>query len=224
MQKTPRKGVLNEIEQNRLGFAVAFLAVFTVSFIFLASIGATPDPLWEEQPRAQGGTPVPAAATATPELPVRIKGEKIGLEALINNPVSTDVEVLDKALLSGAVRYPTSGQLNVDGTVLLFGHSSYLPIVHNRSYKAFNEIQKLAAGDTVNVYSSDKEYRFRVTSVRKADATEDSIELPSDGQHLILVTCDSFAKKTDRFIVSADLVGVYALSTNTRIKFPGRAL
>lgn len=209
---TPRKGILREIEENRIGFVIAFLAVFTISFVFLASIGATPDPLAERYVRDHGGAPVvPGEATPTPELPVRVVAEKIGLDTLINNPVSTDVEALDDALLTGAVRYPTSGKLGVMGAVLLFGHSSYLPIVRNQAYKAFNEIQKLSQGDIVSVYSSDKEYRFKVTSVRKADATEESIELPQDGQRLILVTCDSFAKKTDRFVVSAQYVGTYSL-------------
>ena len=207
---TPRKGIIREIEENRFGFAAAFLAVFTISFVFLATIGATPEPLSERLYRDHGGAPVVTPAT-TPELPVRVVAGKIGLDALVNNPISTDVETLDNALLTGAVRYPTSGQLGVNGTVLLFGHSSYLPIVHNQAYKAFNEIQKLANGDIVSVYSSDKEYRFKVTAVRKADASEESVELPQDGEHLILVTCDSFAKKTDRFVVHADYVGTYSL-------------
>ncbi len=209
---TQRKGILNEIQENRLGFAAAFLIVFTISFVFLASIGATPDPLSERYREDHGGVPVVnTEATSTPELPVRVVARVIGLDTIVNNPVSTDVEVLDNALHTGAVRYPTSGQLGVPGTVLLFGHSSYLPIVHNQAYKAFNDIQKLSAGDVISVYSSDKEYRFTVVNVRKADATEDAVELPQDGQHLILVTCDSFAKKTDRFVVTADFTGTYTL-------------
>lgn len=204
------KGALHEIEEHRVAFAVAFLGVFTLSFVILAMIGATPDPLSERYEKEHGGAPV-LESTSTPELPVRIVADKIRLDSLINNPVSTDVEVLDDALLTGAVRYPTSGQLGVEGTVLLFGHSSYLPIVRNQAYKTFDGIQDLKAGDVVSVYSSDKEYRYAVIGVRKADATQDSIDLPQTGKHLILVTCDSFSTKSTRFIVSADFTGVYSL-------------
>lgn len=208
-----KKGALYEIEEHRWAFAAAFLAIFTLSFVILAMIGATPDPLSEHYAKEHGGVPVVPApgASTTPELPVRVVADKISLDAIVNNPVSTDVEVLDNSLLTGAVRYPTSGQLGVDGTVLLFGHSSYLPIVHNQAYKTFDGIQNLKAGDVVSVYSSDKEYRYAVTSVRKADATQDSIDLPQTGKHLILVTCDSFTTKTSRFVVSADFTGAYSL-------------
>ncbi len=204
------KGALHEIEEHRVAFAIAFLAIFTLSFVVLAMIGATPDPLSERYVKEHGGAPV-TESISTPELPVRIVADKISLDSKVNNPVSTDIEVLDNSLLTGAVRYPTSGQLGVDGTILLFGHSSYLPIVRNQAYKTFDGIQDLKAGDIVSVYSSDKEYRYTVTGMRKADATQDSIDLPQTGKHLILVTCDSFAKKTSRFIVSADFTGVYSL-------------
>lgn len=206
------KGALHEIEEHRVAFAIAFLGVFTLSFGILAILGATPDPLSERFVKEHGGAPV-VQSTSTPELPVRIVADKISLDSKVNNPVSTDVEALDNSLLTGAVRYPTSGQLGVNGTVLIFGHSSYLPIVRNQAYKTFDGIQDLKAGDVVSVYSSDKEYRYAVTGVRKADATQDSIDLPQTGKHLVLVTCDSFSKKTSRFIVSADFTGVYSLAS-----------
>jgi LPXTG-site transpeptidase (sortase) family protein len=73
-------------------------------------------------------------------------------------------------------------------------------------------IQNLKKGETVSVYSGTTEYRYAVTGVRIADATEDVVELPATGKHLVLVTCDSFSKKTNRFVVTADLVGTYSLA------------
>ena len=155
---------------------------------------------------------VPAPGTA--EAPVRVTAQSIGLDESVSNPTSENVEVLDAGLLKGAVRWPTSAQLGVKGTVLLFGHSSYLLIVHNLAYKAFNHIQDLKTGATISVYSATTEYRYRVTGVRIASATEDVVELPSDKKYLTLVTCDSFGKKTDRFVVTADFVGTYAIISN----------
>src|SRR5262249_28982061 len=132
----------------------------------------------------------------------------------ISNPTSTDVDVLDDALLKGPVHYPTTALLGEQGTMLLFGHSSYLPIVHNQNYKAFDGIQNLKPGDIVSVYSGTTEYRYAVVGVRQANVNDDPIvELPQDGVHLTLITCDSFATKSERFIVTADLEGAYALQT-----------
>jgi len=211
-----RKGAIREIGEHRGAFALAFITIFILTFLFLASVGATPDPI---HPQVVDG---PVADTiretpttpVSPEIPVRIVVKDIGLDATIANPVSTDIEVLDAALLKGAVRYPTSAQLGVDGTMLLFGHSSYLPVVRNQAYKAFDDIQKLKPGQIIHVYSSGTDYQYSVTGVRVANADEDSIELNPNGKHLTLVTCDSFATKSSRFIVTADFVGAYSLTSN----------
>lgn len=236
-----RKGVIKEVEAKSGRFALVFLLLFGMTFGFLALVGATPDApgtskdsdlalngndqqnsqtqTAQPTPSAQNGaTPVPnqyTAPTQTPtgsgQLPTRIVVKKIGLDVTVANPSSTNVDVLDRYLLKGSVRYPTSGLLGENGTVLLFGHSSYLPIVHNQSYKAFDGIQDLKEGDTVSVYAGSTEYRFTVKSVRVADATNDIIELPQDAPHLTLVTCDSFASKSNRYVVTADFAGSYSV-------------
>ena len=128
------------------------------------------------------------------------------------NPTITTVAVLDKELLKGAVRYPTSAKLGEDGNVVLFGHSSYLPVVGNQAYKTFNEIQKLAVGDSITVYSSDTAYTYRVRSTTKEQASDRYIELSITGRVLTLVTCSSFGAKEDRFVVTADFVESHTVS------------
>ena len=145
---------------------------------------------------------------------MRIAASAIGLDINVENPSSTNVDTLDNDLLTGVVRYPTSAKLNQNGTVLIFGHSSYLPIVHNQAYKELDGIQNLKDGDIVSVYSASTEYRYSVTSVKVANADEDVIQLPQDAKYLTLVTCDSFTKKTDRFVVTAKFVGAYQLASN----------
>ncbi len=147
------------------------------------------------------------------EEPLKITIPAINLSASIANPTTTSIEVLDGFLLNGAVRYPTSASLGEIGNVVLFGHSSYLPIVGNQAYKTFDGIQKLVAGDVITVYSTDAVYTYRVRSVSKESAASDAgIPLAIAGRELTLVTCNSFATKTDRFIVVADLVGSRLIS------------
>ena len=203
---------------SRLGaFSVTFVLLFVVMIGFMAAVDALPESSRigsiQKTELSHTSSVQSTISSAVAESPVRVAAKSIGMDVSVKNPTSTNVEVLDQALLSGAVRYPTSGLLGVNGTVLIFGHSSYLPIVHNSAYKAFNSIQNLKKGEIVSVYSKGLEYRYSVTGVRVADATEDVVELRTTGKHLVLVTCDSFKSKSSRFVVTADFVGTYSLAS-----------
>jgi LPXTG-site transpeptidase (sortase) family protein len=205
--KKGKQGILTEIMRRPVAFSASFLFFFVISFAFLASVGATPNPLEPtiEAPVATETTPIPN----NPENPVRVVAKDVGLDAAVVNPTSIDADVLDEALTHGALRYPTSNQLGINGTVALFGHSTSIPVVHNQYYKTFNGIQNLKRGAIVSVYSGTTEYRYQVNGVRVADAEEDIVDLPQDGMHLALVTCNSFQGKSKRFVVTADFAGAY---------------
>lgn len=214
-------GMVQKVIERRSAFAFAFVVLFATTFGFLSVVGATPDasaaptPADVVEPAARASS---AAASHTThvngELPVRITAKDIGLDVSVQNPTSTDVDVLDRAALQGAVRYPTSASLGQNGTLLLFGHSSYLPIVHNQVYKTFDGVQNLKEGSVISVYSGDAEYRYSVVGVEVANATRDVVELNPVGKHLTIVTCDSFLTKQNRFVVTADFVGAYSLVSN----------
>jgi LPXTG-site transpeptidase (sortase) family protein len=211
-----KKGIIPQIMERPVAFSVAFLAFFFIAFGFLTSVGATPDPLTATTADTTANSTNTVAATPdNPEAPVRVVAKDVGLDVTVVNPTTTDVDQLDQELTKGAVHYPTSAALGVNGTVLLFGHSSYLPVVYHQYYKTFDGIQNLKTGQIVSVYSGTTEYRYAVTGVRVADSTDNSdnqIPLYSDNKYLTLVTCDSFAAKSNRFIVTATYVGAYTIS------------
>ena len=202
----------------------AFLGLFALTFLGGVAVLGRFD-LLPVMPPASAATAAAVLANPTispnvhaskpiaTELPIKIEIPKINLSATILNATTTVVAVLDEALLKGAVRYPTSARLGETGNMVLFGHSSYLPIVGNQAYKTFNGIQKLSEGDAIIVYSSDKAYTYRVKSVAKESANDASIPLSVTGRVLTLATCDSFGAKTDRFVVVADLVESHSIST-----------
>ncbi len=212
MATTHNAGIMSSV--GRLGaFLVTFVLTLAVTVGFLGVVDALPDSSGIGNKKTENKVPSHTVQeTATPESPVRVVAKNIGLDAAVVNPSSTNVAILDQALESGAVRYPTSSLLGVNGTVLLFGHSSYLPVVYHQYYKTFNKIQDLKVGAIVSVYSEGSEYRYAVSGVRVANATEDVVELSASGKHLVLVTCDSFSQKTSRFVVTADFVGTYSLA------------
>ena len=159
------------------------------------------------QPSAQAPTHVTT--------PVRIIIGSQSIDLPVQNPSTRDVDALDALLVNGPARYSASAQLGEKGNVVIFAHSSHLPIVHNQMFRAFNQIPNLVAGDSITIVGADnKEYLYSVTSVRKADASDTTIDLSvKDGTKLTLVTCDTLTGKSARFVLEADYVGVSGTST-----------
>jgi len=196
-------------------FLAVSLCAFVLTFGVLALGDALPNPIVTPVQQAQTPTgPVaPAAAVVTGELPTKIAIPSINLAVTVENPQTADTKVLDERLLYGAVRYPSSGLLGTPGAnVVIFGHSSYLPVVHNQAYKAFDGIQTLKTGDQILVTGSGRVFVYSVETVASANAQKDGIPLTVTGNKLTLVTCDSFASKSDRFVVIANLVESYPVA------------
>ncbi len=205
------------VREEKWRFSSVFACVFGGSVFALNTLGLLPETsspvLAVPEPRS-----VVSATSTMPlvhiEEPVRIEIAAISLSVTIANPTTTDIEALDSYLLRGAVRYPTSARLGEAGNVVLFGHSSYLPVVGNQAYKTFNGIQKLAVGDTIMVSSVDTVYTYRVREVAKESAASNAgISLEKKGRQLTLATCNSFGAKSDRFVVTADFVESHPVST-----------
>ena len=156
-------------------FLVAFLVVFFLFCVILFTVDFVPESPGSTLPSSSSGDIAETLAPAGPqqqypiENPVRIQAPAVGIDALINNPSSTDANVLDNALLSGAVRYPDSGLLGSTSRMYIFGHQSYLPVVHNQAFKTFNGLQNLKVGDEIIVYSSTAAYHYHVSSGKAGD-------------------------------------------------------
>jgi LPXTG-site transpeptidase (sortase) family protein len=206
----------NDNNQKRAGakrpweFLAVFLAVFFLISVLLFAIDFVPETpsAGPAQNIAAKEIPAPVLEVQYPiEEPVKIAIASIGVDIAIENPATTDLKALDEELLKGAVRYPTSAKLGETGTVYLFGHQSYLPVVHNKAFKAFNDVQNLKAGDIITVSSRTAEYTYRVTTVTLTTASNGVIPLAKEGRGLILSTCNSIsADHEQRYVVEADFV------------------
>ncbi len=147
-------------------------------------------------------------------LPVSIYIDSLEREVNVLNPLTSDVETLDEALLSGVVRHPDSAHFGTVGTIFLLGHSSYLPNVINGNFQAFNGIQKLEWGDTIRVRTETMEYIYSVDRVYEAKASSAEVPLQFEEQKLVLATCNTFATKDDRYVVESTLVAKKALTSS----------
>ena len=211
MSRTPQKAPFSV-------FLAASIVIFFLSLSAADSIGFVPFYIDGTEPNA----PQSVALSNLPQLgedaidmkgidPERIKIDAIDLDLAVQNPNTRDLGVLDALLQKGPARYVDSAQLGEKGNVVIFAHSSHLPIVHNQMFKAFNKIPDLKAGDSISITGGGKEFVYQVTSVTKEDTSDGKIDLSKTGQHLTLVTCDTLTGKSARFVLQADFVGSYNL-------------
>ena len=154
------------------------------------------------------GASKPAVLTRA-VLPTRIQISSIDLDLVVQNPNTRDIAKLDGLLVNGPARYVDSAGLASAGNMIIFAHSSHLPVVHNQMFKAFNKVPELKSGELITLNGDDgKAYVYSVVDVRKADAGDTTIDLSvSLGTKLTLVTCDTLTGKSARFVLTADFVG-----------------
>ena len=185
-------------------FAFWFLVIFMISFGALYFAGVVPE---EIQPAPVADTPAQVIAEAKGEEPIRIVIKSIGVNALVSNPETTDVDVLDADLAKGSVRYPGSG-LAGEGNMFLFGHSTGIKVGVNKAYQTFNNIKTLNKGDLITVYSKDKEYIYEVDKVTLVNADDALVEFGGTDKKLTLSTCNTFGTKEQRHVVESHLLNV----------------
>lgn len=204
-------------------FISAFVVIFVMTLSALDSFGFVPYYIDGTEP-----TRSRVALNDLPELgeevepivpevveegiaPHRIRINAINLDLPLSNPSTRDLKELDVVLKDGPARYVDSALLGEKGNVLIFGHSSHLPVVHNQMYKAFNKIPDLEVGDAISIEGGDKVFEYRVTSLTKVDAEEGIIDLAKEGNKLTIVTCDTLTGKSARYVLEAELIGSYAI-------------
>ncbi len=196
------------IYQHKFVFGLFFVFIFSVSFAVLYMVGLVPDELQFTDSTTTSELRPWETATVPEEkgeLPTRIVIAKIGVNATVENPSTTNAAVLDESLTRGAVRYPGSGLLG-KGNMFLFGHSTGLQVVHNQAYKTFNNLKTLLPGEEIEVYSATKKYIYTVRTVTLVDSNEAWVDLSTKENMLTLSTCNTFGKKEERHVVQADFV------------------
>ena len=212
---------------KEIHFILIFLGIFVASFVLLYFLGLIPSELVVDTSEPNvidqlnqhsletivGGNGVPNnyPAAVLKEEPVRIEAAAVGLDFRIENPESDNYQTLDSALMRGAVHYPGSGFPGI-GNMFIFGHSTGYKVVNNKAYQVFNNIHNLQQGDEIKIYSNDRVYSYRVSSVKLEKDSNAFVSFSTDTNKLTLSTCNSFGAKEDRYVVEADYAGSADLS------------
>lgn len=178
-----------------------------------AAIASTLDPVPFSEHREDNRAP--AYDTFAVEKP-QIVIPAIDTESVIIEPKEQDIAILNAALARGAVRYPGSAGPGEIGNLFIFGHSSELPVVHNKAYKVFNRAKELEAGDAIKVREDSREYLYIVKSVSVRRASEAAIHLETPKKLLTLVTCRLIGASEDqRYVIEAEFLRSYPLRIRT---------
>ena len=161
-------------------------------------------------------TPTTPSVVATPASvptginPVRIIIPSVRMNLPVQNPSTTDVDALDALLKAGPAHYIHSADLGQAGNLIIFAHSSHLPVVINKMFQAFNNIPNLKSGDAITLVGTDGwDYNYEVVSVVKASVNDGTTidTSPTHGTNLTLVTCDTLTGVSARFILTATYIG-----------------
>ena len=202
--------------EQRIVFFFVTMGILTITYGVLFAFDFLPEKPGAQDITTEQATKADSASTVvTDQYPTRIIFDTLdNKQVAILNPTESDVKTLDDALLTGVVRYPNSADFINTGTIFLLGHSSYLPVVNNKNFQAFNGIQKLSWGDTIRLQSNDTEYVYSVDRVYQAKAPDSEVALERGTAKLTLATCNSFGTKDDRYIVEASLVSSHSLVNN----------
>lgn len=155
-------------------------------------------------------TTTPIEKTAKP---VRLIIDKIGVDTDVLNPESTNIETLEESIKTGVARYPKSGLLGENDNIYIFGHSTSIQVVRNQAYKALNDLNKLQPGDEIKVQSAEREYLYKVKTVRMEKDSQAVVKFNTGKRTLTISTCNTLGNKEDRHIVEADFVISYPLAT-----------
>ncbi len=200
MNITPprKKNFITLITEKKFSFIFIFLFTYLLTFSLLSYFQYIPVEIQEN-------TPVETKEVVRGEDPVRITIPKIGVNSVVLNPKSTDIKILDAALLKGAVHYPGSG-LAGKGNLFIFGHSTSYAIVNNQAFKTFDNLKDLKVGDQIEVDSQNKRYFYNVRTVTLTTAEAALVDFSTTERMLTISTCNTFGEKQERYVVQADFV------------------
>ncbi|MCE9644307.1 sortase [Candidatus Parcubacteria bacterium] len=196
---------------QRRRFLLLLLVVFALLSFALSAIGLAPLGLREFWRGLILGKEVATLPSISAELGVvrAVSIPAIKLSTAVRSPSTQDDTVLEKALQEGPVHYPGSGLLGSNQNILLFGHSSGLPVVHNQAYKVFNRLKELKRGDEIELSGANTTFLYVVDSVEKVLAGNQTVEIGKKEGKLILSTCNVWGAKEERFVVTAHFVKSY---------------
>jgi sortase A len=118
-------------------------------------------------------------------------------QPVLDGPASQQYKILDE----GIWRYDKGSTPDKGGNTVLVGHR----FTYTKPKGVFYYLNKVAVGDEIGVFWSNKKYLYRVSSVNVVAPTDTAIENNSTQSELTLFTCTPLWLPKDRMVVVASL-------------------
>lgn len=197
----------HHLQSLAFGLGVGMVTIVILLFGFFNEVIIAP---FIQPGRADGPTPIIVGSTAeAASTGPSIIIPKINLDIPVDfSQTSTDEAVIENALESGIVHYPTTAMPGQTGNTAYFGHSSN-NIFNPGKYKfAFVLLHELVQGDTFYITYNGKTYVYRVFDTKIVDPSEVGVlgTVPGHGATATLITCDPPGTSLHRLVVVGDQV------------------
>ena len=188
-----------------LGFGLIAVVIFLFGFFNEVIIAPFIQPS-----RSASATPIiidpsSVAPTADPEVII----PKINVQIPVDySQTSIDENVIENALQSGVVHYPTTTLPGQNGNTAFFGHSSNNIFSPGKYKFAFVLLHELVPGDIFYLTKDSKVYTYKVFSKTIVKPTEVGVLDPVQGHTATatLITCDPPGTSLNRLIIVGDQI------------------
>lgn len=125
---------------------------------------------------------------------------------LVIPKIGVEVEIFDgnseKALRDGVWHDKGTSTPELGSNTVISGHR----FQYFEGAKTFYHLDKLAAGDEIDLYWKGKTYKYKVSNSRVVPPTDVNILSASTQAQITLYTCTPVWKATDRLVVTAKLM------------------
>lgn len=123
---------------------------------------------------------------------------------ILANVDTANKEEYLEALQKGVAHAKGTNFPGQDGRIFLFSHSTDSPLNFARYNAIFYLLKKLEVGDKIIIFFSDKKYIYEVKDMKTVTPKDVSFIQPSsDGEELVLMTCDPPGTNWNRLLVFA---------------------
>lgn len=111
-----------------------------------------------------------------------------------------------KALEEGVAHAKGSALPGESGTIFLFAHSSGNPLEQTRVNPAFFRLNRMSAGDLIEISFQGQDYRYQVKELKTVLPNEVEYLLDQSKDQLILQTCTPIGTDWNRLLVIAEVM------------------
>ena len=189
-----------------LRFFVIFILIFIISYTVINSPALIKKMkyFWNYDYRNK---PLPTDSKPISQAP-KNESKLIISKLGINDPIIWNVpeDQIIEQLRNGVVQYQGTALPGQPGNIFITGHSSYYIWAPGGYKDVFALLDKLTAGDKINIQYQGTTFTYQVTGQKVVSPSQISVLAPTEENILSLMTCVPIGTNINRLIVTAQQI------------------